>query len=142
VVPAPRLRFLRPLTSYLLNPFTRLFAGRVPGFAVLTHVGRTTGRTHRTPVNAFRRDGRHLFVLTYGSDVDWVKNILSSGGCDMRTRGRELRLTDPEVFVDPQLRDLPLIVRVIGRLNRVSELLRMVPLQDLPDTESDASGTG
>ncbi len=120
-----RIRFLRPFTTRVINPITRLFAGWLPGLAILTHVGRRSGRTYRTPINVFRRGDDYVFALTYGADVDWVKNILAAGGCEMRTRGRDIRLVEPEVFVDPDLRLMPLPVRVIGRFNRVTEFLRM-----------------
>ncbi len=66
-----------------------------------------------------------MFALTYGSDVQWVKNVLAAGGCELRTRGREVRLIDPELFVDPTRHLMPLPVRAILRLNHVSEFLRM-----------------
>jgi deazaflavin-dependent oxidoreductase (nitroreductase family) len=125
--PAPRTRFLRPFTTRVVNPITRLFAGRIPGFAILTHVGRRSGNTYRTPINVFSRRDHYLFALTYGSDVHWVKNIMAAGGCWMRTRGRDIRLVEPELIVDPELRTRPLLLRVVGRLNRVSEFLRMRP---------------
>ena len=125
MVAAPRMRFLRPFVSHLVNPIIRPFAGWLPGFAVLTHVGRRSGRVHRTPINVFRRGDRYVFALTYGSDVHWVKNILAAGWCEMRTRGRDIRLVDPELFVDAELRLMPRVLRPIGRLNRVSEVLQM-----------------
>jgi len=81
--PVPRTRFLRPFTTRFINPVTRLFAGRMPGFAILTHVGRTSGKTYRTPINVFRRGDSYVFALTYGSDVHWVKNVMAAGavGC-------------------------------------------------------------
>jgi deazaflavin-dependent oxidoreductase (nitroreductase family) len=120
-----RIRFLRPFTTRVINPVTRLFAGWLPGFAILTHVGRRSGRTYRTPINVFRRGDHYVFALTYGADVDWVKNILAADGCEIRTRGRDMRLVEPELFVDPELRLMPLPVRVLGRFNRVTEFLRM-----------------
>lgn len=125
--PAPRTRFLRPFTTRVINPITRLFAGRVPGFAILTHVGRTSGKAYRTPINVFRRGDHYLFALTYGSDVHWVKNIMAAGGCWMRIRGRDVRLVEPELIIDPELRTMPPVLRIVGRLNRVSEFLRMRP---------------
>ena len=122
---ATRIRFLRPFTTRVINPVTRLFAGWLPGFAILTHVGRRSGRTYHTPINVFRRGDHYLFALTYGSDVDWVKNIVTAGGCEMRVRGRDVRLVEPALFVDPDLRLMPRALRVLGRLNRVSEFLRM-----------------
>ena len=79
----------------IVNPVTRRFAGRLPGFGLLTHVGRTSGRAYITPINVFRRGRHHLFALTYGSDVQWVKNVIAAGGCTLRTRGRTFRLLDP-----------------------------------------------
>jgi deazaflavin-dependent oxidoreductase (nitroreductase family) len=125
-VATTRIRFIRPFTARVINPVTRLFAGWLPGFAILTHVGRTSGRTYRTPINVFRRGDRYLFALTYGSNVDWVKNVLAAGGCQMRTRGRDIRLVEPELIVDRELRQMPWpLGPLLGRLNRVTELLQM-----------------
>jgi|SRR5919198_761638 deazaflavin-dependent oxidoreductase (nitroreductase family) len=125
-LPRTRIRVIRPFTARVINPVSRLFAGWAPGFAILTHVGRSSGRTYRTPINVFRRGDQYLFALTYGSDVDWVKNILAAGGCQMRTRGRDVHLVEPEIIVDPQLRALPWpLAGLLGRLNRVTEVLRM-----------------
>lgn len=99
----------------------------MPGFAILTHVGRTSGKTYRTPINVFRRGDHYLFALTYGSDVHWVKNIMAAGDCWMRSRGRDVRLVEPELILDPELRTMPLLLRILGKLNRVSEFLWMRP---------------
>jgi hypothetical protein len=123
----PRTRFLRPFTTRVINPVTRLFAGRMPGFAILTHVGRTSGKTYRTPINVFRRGDHYLFALTYGSDVHSVKSIMAAGNCWMRIRGRDVRLVEPELIVDPDLRLMPLLLRIVGKMNRVTEFLRMRP---------------
>jgi deazaflavin-dependent oxidoreductase (nitroreductase family) len=125
--PPPRTRFLRPFATRVINPITRLFAGRMAGFAILTHVGRTSGKTYRTPINVFRRGDYYLFALTYGSDVHWVKNIIAADGCGMRIQGRDVRLVEPELIIDPDLREMPLPLRIVGKLNRVSEFLRMRP---------------
>jgi hypothetical protein len=34
---------------HVTNRVTRRFAGRMPGFAIVTHVGRRSGRVYRTP---------------------------------------------------------------------------------------------
>jgi deazaflavin-dependent oxidoreductase (nitroreductase family) len=125
-VPATRIRFIRPFTARVINPLTRRFAGWLPGFAILTHVGRTSGRVYRTPINVFRRGDHYLFALTYGSDVDWVKNIMAAGSVEMRTRGRGIHLVEPELIVDPRLRLMPWpLGALLGRVNRVTEILRM-----------------
>jgi deazaflavin-dependent oxidoreductase (nitroreductase family) len=123
---ATRIRPVRPFTARVINPLTQRFAGWLPGFAILRHVGRKSGRAYRTPVNVFRRGDHYLFALTYGSDVDWVKNIVAAAGGEMRTRGRDVRLVEPELIVDPELRLMPWpLGALLGRLNRVTEILRM-----------------
>jgi deazaflavin-dependent oxidoreductase (nitroreductase family) len=76
-MPAPRsiARFNRRFT----NKLTLKVAGYLPGFAIVSHVGRKSGRTYRTPVNAFRTDDGYIIALTYGSESDWVKNVLAAG---------------------------------------------------------------
>lgn len=91
-MPIPRAvaRFNR----YVTNPIVRLIAGRVPGFCILTHVGRRSGRRYRTPLNVFRVNGTFVFALTYGSDADWVRNVMSASHCSIRYRGRDIDLSD------------------------------------------------
>jgi deazaflavin-dependent oxidoreductase (nitroreductase family) len=122
---APRIRFFRPFAARFINPVTRLFAGWLPGFGILRHVGRKSGRTYRIPINAFRCGDHYLFALTYGADVDWVRNVLAAGGGELRTRGRDVRLVEPELIVDRDLRFLPFPARLIERSNGVTEVLRM-----------------
>jgi deazaflavin-dependent oxidoreductase (nitroreductase family) len=120
-----RLWFLRGFTTHLFNPGTLLFFGRLPGCGILTHIGRASGRRYRVPVFVLRRGDDYVFALTYGSNAHWVKNILSTGGCELRARGRDLRLAEPEVFVDRTRRLMPLPYRLAGRAVHATEFLRM-----------------
>ena len=120
-----RMSFLRPYTTRFLNPVTRRFAGWLPGFGLLTYTGRKSGRRYRTPLNVFKRGQFYVFALTYGSEANWVRNILAAGGCELQVRGRDVRLVEPELLVDPAGRLTPLPVRLFLRLNRVTEYLRM-----------------
>lgn len=124
-LPPTRIRFMLPFTRKVINPIARRFVGVVPGFAMLTHVGRKSGRTYHTPINVFRLGDHYVFALTYGSDVQWLKNIFAAGSVEMRTRGRDIRLVEPELIIDPELRLMPLPLRIAGKLNRVTEFLRM-----------------
>ncbi len=126
-VPTPRTRFIRPFTTHILNRFTRLFVHRLPGFAIISNRGRRSGETHRTPMNVFRDGDDYLFALTYGSNVQWVKNVLAAGEADLRIGDKTIHLTDPELFVDPKRRLMPPHVRFMLGLMRVSEFLRMHP---------------
>ncbi|PXX59268.1 deazaflavin-dependent oxidoreductase (nitroreductase family) [Nocardia tenerifensis] len=105
-------RALANFNRYATNPAAGLFAGRVPGFAILRHKGRKSGREYRTPVSVFRRDGVYRIALTYGRDVDWLKNISAAGVFTLRTRGGEIELTDPVVRHDPSARWAPAPIRL------------------------------
>jgi len=111
---------------WVTNPVTRTFAGRVPGFAIVVHQGRTSGRRYRTPVNAFARpDGGYTLALTYGPDTQWVRNVLAQGGCTLETTGRRVRLRNPRVVHDPSRRLVPAPVREILRLLRVEYFMEL-----------------
>jgi deazaflavin-dependent oxidoreductase (nitroreductase family) len=123
-----RMAFLRPFTNRVVNPIARRFVGRIPGFALVRHRGRRSGRPYRTPMFAFRDGDDYVFALTYGSGVPWVRNVLAAGRCELETRGRIVDLTDPRVFVDPRRGLMPRPVRVPLALMRVTEFLRMTPV--------------
>jgi deazaflavin-dependent oxidoreductase (nitroreductase family) len=125
MAPPTRLRVLRPFTIRFVNPITRLVAGWLPGFGILRYRGRKTGKVYRTPMNVFRHGDHMVFALTYGSDVQWVRNVLASGSLEVRTLGRDVHLVEPELFVDPARREMPALVRPFLGLIRVTEFLRM-----------------
>jgi deazaflavin-dependent oxidoreductase (nitroreductase family) len=92
----------------------------------VTFRGRKSGRTYSTPVNVFRRGDAYVFFLTYGSDAQWVRNVLAAGSCSLETRGRVVELVDPELVTDPELGPAPHVVRFIeGRLAGVTQYLRL-----------------
>jgi deazaflavin-dependent oxidoreductase (nitroreductase family) len=122
------MRFMRPFTTTVINPLTRRVAGWLPGFGIVTCRGRKSGKIYRAPMNVFRVGDEYVFALTYGSDVQWVRNVVAAGGCDLTAMGRTVRLTDPRVFLDPQRRLMPFPVRWFLGLVRVTEFMRMRPV--------------
>jgi deazaflavin-dependent oxidoreductase (nitroreductase family) len=88
---------------------------KLPGFGALHHQGRRSGRQYSTPVKLFRNGDKYLISLPYGPDSDWVRNVLAAGGCEIRTMGRTVRLTEPRVFEDHALAGLPAALRPILR---------------------------
>lgn len=127
--PAPsttRVESLLPIARRL-TPLMRPLTGRMPGFGTIVVAGRSSGRLHRTPVNVFREGDDWIVALTYGSQVQWVRNVMGTGGCALETRGRTLELTDPELVLDPTRRLVPRPVRVMLGFMRVSEFLRLRP---------------
>lgn len=109
----PLPNWLARFNKVATNRVTRGPAGHLPGFAVIAHEGRRSGRRYRTPVNAFARDGGFAIPLTYGPDVDWVKNVLAAGAADLTTRGRTYRATRPRTIRDPDRAATPRPVSAI-----------------------------
>jgi deazaflavin-dependent oxidoreductase (nitroreductase family) len=96
-----RRRWVAAFNLHVTNRITGRFADRLPGFGIVTHVGRKSGRTFHTPVNVFRIQDGFLVALTYGREAEWVKNVVSAGGCSLKTLGQQYQLTDPVVEHDP-----------------------------------------
>lgn len=113
--------------NHVTNRVSRPLARHLPGFAVVTHVGRRSGRTYHTPVNMFRDGERYVFALTYGGDTEWVKNVMAAGSCAVRTQGRTVRLCEPRIFTDAERRLVPAPVRVVLHVLDVSDFLSMRP---------------
>ena len=105
------------------NRVTRPLVPYVPGFGLLVHRGRTSGHVYHTPVNVFRHDGRWAVALTYGREAEWVKNVLAAGGCELITRGRQYRLSAPEIVHDERRRAVPPFVRPFLRRIDVADFL-------------------
>jgi deazaflavin-dependent oxidoreductase (nitroreductase family) len=122
-----RITFISGFTRRFGNPITRLVAGHLPWFCILRYRGRKSGKAYRTPMNVFRKGGAWIFALTYGSDVQWVKNVLAAGGCEIETRGRVVALDRPGLFIDPRRRAVPRIVAFFLGFIGVTEFLRMHP---------------
>jgi deazaflavin-dependent oxidoreductase (nitroreductase family) len=119
----PLSRRVARFNQHVTNRLTGPFAARLPGFAIVTHVGRRSGTVHHTPVNVFRNGNRYVFALTYGSGAHWVRNVTAAGRCEIRTRGTTVRLVDPVLFTDSARRPVPIPARWILGLIEVDEFL-------------------
>lgn len=118
-------RWLAKINIAITNRITSIFAGWLPGFGILTHVGRKSGKVYRTPVNVFRASSGFLIALTYSSQSEWVKNVLAAGGCELRTRGQKYRLSSPTVTRDPTRRRFPIPVRLVLRVVGADEYMAL-----------------
>jgi uncharacterized membrane protein len=50
-----RKRWLAKINIAVTNRITSLFAGWLPGFGILTHVGRKSGKLYRTPASVLSK---------------------------------------------------------------------------------------
>ena len=136
-MPLPKrlARFNLLVTNRVLGPLAR----RAPGFAIVSHVGRRSGRAYRTPVNLFRSGDRYVIALTYGADSQWVRNVLAARAVDIETRGQRLHLVDPEVVHDAQRSLVPKPVRHALRLANVTDFMLVRPARLEPTNPGTTS---
>ena len=116
-------RKLAILNKSLTNRVLGRIAGRAPGFAIVVHYGRSSGRRYRTPVNLFRDPSGYVIALTYGSDADWVRNVLTGDGCTLVARGKVVPAARPRIVHDPQQNPVPRPVGLLLSLVGVSDFL-------------------
>ena len=118
----PLPRSITGFNKRVANKVTSPFAARLPGFGIVTHRGRKSGRSYHMPVNVFRDESQLTFPLTYGRG-DWVRNVLAAGEASVLTRGRTYRVTAPRVVHDPARSLVPPPVRAVLGLLQVDEFL-------------------
>jgi deazaflavin-dependent oxidoreductase (nitroreductase family) len=121
-----RKRWVTAFNLAVTNRITSRFAARLPGFGILTHVGRKSGKVYRTPVNVFRAPGGFLIALTYGRESEWVKNVLAAGECQLETRGVWRLLSTPTIVHDATRRRFPIPVRIVLRLIGANDYMRLL----------------
>jgi deazaflavin-dependent oxidoreductase (nitroreductase family) len=126
----PIPQWMARVNRWMTNRVTRQFADRLPGFGIVIHRGRRSGKMYRTPVNVFRDGDDYLIALTYGADADWVHNVEVADGCELVTKGRPYVLVHPRVFIDTARRWAPLPVRLILTLLDVPQCMRLTRISD------------
>lgn len=75
-----------------------MFAGsKIGPFSKLIHKGRKSGKTFHTPVVATYVGDMVIIPLSYGDQVDWLRNILVAKGCEIIYRKKRMTTMNPEV---------------------------------------------
>jgi len=93
---------------------------------VLTHVGRSSGTTYRTPLDVIPVAGGYAFILVYGSRSDWVQNVCAAGTAGLRVEGQDVALANPRVLTDEEFRQIvPETTKLPPGFLNVTEFLRM-----------------
>ena len=120
-----RKRWLAKINQVFTNRITSHFAGRLPGFGIVTHIGRKSGRAYRTPVNVFADANGFSIALTYGQQSEWVKNVIAAGGCQLESRGKNYQLSQPTIVHDPNRRRFPFPARTILGIVGANDVMQL-----------------
>jgi deazaflavin-dependent oxidoreductase (nitroreductase family) len=95
----PVVSLVRRLARDTGNPRVLKTAGTPGGPAsIIMHTGRVSGKSFRTPVTPRATGDGFVIALPYGSDSDWVKNVLAAGSASLVHEGQTYALQRPEVI--------------------------------------------
>lgn len=112
-LPKTLARLNRVFTNRLMRPLARV----APGFGVLQHRGRKSGVDYETPLNVFREGDRLIVALTYGEDVDWLKNSRESEESTFVVGGEPVRVAAPvDISAEDALAAMPALVAVVLKM--------------------------
>jgi deazaflavin-dependent oxidoreductase (nitroreductase family) len=121
-LPRAMARFNKRVT----NRVQLRWAHVLPGYGILEHTGRKSGRAFRTPVNVFATPGGFVIPIAYGTQSDWVRNVLAAGGGHLVHRRVRYALRDPQVLTGGAGRPLlPRPFRALTKLVRAEDVLRV-----------------
>ena len=86
---------------YVNKRFTNRLMMKIAGkkhspIVLIEHIGRLSGKVYRIPIMAAPHKGGFTFALTYGTGVDWYKNILASHTAKLTYKSISYELSDPE----------------------------------------------
>lgn len=63
----------------------------------MRHVGRKSGTVYETPIIVAAAPDGFVAELTYGENVNWYRNIVAAGGCELLVAG----VTHRVVAIEP-----------------------------------------
>jgi deazaflavin-dependent oxidoreductase (nitroreductase family) len=89
----PYPRWLAEFNKRAINP-RQVRKGKYP---LVAHVGRTSGKSYQTPLDAYPTKTGYVLVARYGPESDWVRNILAAGTATLRIEGEEYALDSPRL---------------------------------------------
>jgi len=115
-------RWLARINKRVFNPL-EVRRGVRP---VLIHVGRSSGKTYRTPLDAHSLPDGYVFIPMYGPRTDWLKNVLVAGAACLSIGGKEIELGSPRMVRKKDIWPLlPTTTKTPSGISDDSELLRM-----------------
>jgi len=87
------------LLKNTLNKGTSALARTGHGpFSLVRHVGRKSGIVYETPIIVAAVPEGFVAELTYGEQVNWYRNVVAAGGCELVVRGIPHRIVAIEPY--------------------------------------------
>jgi hypothetical protein len=116
-------------TRDVMNPIQMKSAGKPGAYAgIVRNRGRSSGRIYETPIVAVEVPGEREFLiaLPYGTQANWVRNVLAAGSAELVHDGRVHAVDRPEIVAMSAVEGAfsPADQRA-HRMTRVNECLRL-----------------
>ena len=90
---------IRVINKHFTNKILIHIAGKRFGhFAILSHVGRKSGKLYQIPIIAEPIENGFVIALTYGKKVDWYENVIARGSCSLYWKNQEYTLINPALI--------------------------------------------
>jgi len=118
---------VRVINKHVTNRILIHISGKKFGhFAILSHIGRKSGKLYRIPIIAEPINDGFVIALTYGKKVDWYENVKAKGGCSLTWKNKEYQLINPE-FIDAEIGVMafPPIIRSVLRKQGIKYFLSL-----------------
>jgi deazaflavin-dependent oxidoreductase (nitroreductase family) len=126
----------RYFVKHFVNPILRNLAHSSRGpFALLRHIGRQSGKRYEIPIMVWPVSDGFIIALTYGAQVDWLRNLQAARQGTLRWHQREFAFQRPE-FIGEQaaLFALPAFIRFVLRRMGSHEFVK------LPEAHARSAG--
>jgi deazaflavin-dependent oxidoreductase (nitroreductase family) len=105
-----------PVRSLANRGFLMISGRWFRAYSIVQHVGRTSGRAYQNPVSAYPLGDGFVIPVLYGTQSQWVRNVMAAGRFTLRTKGRDYPLERPELIAPAQaLAAYPALLRRIMR---------------------------
>lgn len=138
----PVVNAVRRTNRAFTNPRQLTKAGSPGAYAsIIRHRGRKSGKAYDTPVEAIPVEDGFVISLPYGTEADWIKNVLASESATIVDEGQTYLVDRPEILpLDEVSAHFPPNDRRRHRLFGVNQALRLrkvaVPVAETPRTGS------
>ena len=117
----PYPRWLAKVNKRVFNP-GQVRKGKYP---VVTHVGRTSGRSYQTPLDAFPTKTGYVLVARYGPNSDWVQNVLAADAATLRVDGEDHPLDSPRLVSQEEALDALVFDEPPAQFTKAEDFLLM-----------------
>lgn len=91
-----------PVRSLANRIFLTISGRWLRAYSIVRHVGRTSGRAYQNPVSAYPLGDGFVIPVLYGTQSQWVRNVMAAGRFTLRTKGCDYQLERPELIPPAQ----------------------------------------